>query len=146
MLKDIRHIGIVVKNIEESMLFYRGLLGFEVYDQRNETGGFIDGILQLRNTEVTTYKMKRSGFIGHIELLYFRFPRSKERDRKINDIGVGHIAFTVKDLELEYDRLSNEGIFFLSKPQLSADGKAKVAFCRAPEGTFIELVQVIEGY
>jgi len=146
MLKGIRHIGIVVKDIEESMYFYKDLLGFDVYDQRTETGGFIDSILHIRNAEIATYKMKRSGFRGNIELLHYRFPGSKERDRKINDVGIGHIAFTVNDLEYEYDRLLSEGVDFLSKPQLSTDGKAKVAFCRAPEGTFIELVQVIEGY
>ncbi|HJO63248.1 MAG TPA: VOC family protein, partial [Desulfobacterales bacterium] len=56
-------------------------------------------------------------------------------------IGITHIAFTVEDIEQVYKRLVQSGITFLSTPQSSPDGYAKVAFCRAPEGTFIELVE-----
>ena len=34
-------------------------------------------------------------------------------------------------------------IQFNSSPQISPDGYAKVVFCRAPEGTMIELVEVL---
>jgi hypothetical protein len=46
-------------------------------------------------------------------------------------------------LNAEYNRLKDEGVSFNSPPQLSPDGYAKVTFCRAPEGTFIELVEVL---
>jgi len=145
MIKDIRHIGIIVKNIDESLFFYTELFDFRVYKKKVESGEFIDSILKLKNTKVTTYKMKRDKFSGDIELLHYDFPGCKDSDRMINDVGIGHIALTVDDLEYEYERFTSRKISFLSKPVLSLEGKAKVAFCRAPEGTFIELVQVIDS-
>ena len=71
---------------------------------------------------------------------------SHQREQKthnINDIGIAHIAFKVEGLNAGYNSLKDEGVLFNSPPQLSPDGCAKVAFCRAPEGTLIELVEVI---
>ena len=46
-----------------------------------------------------------------------------------------------KDLDDVYSRFTKEGIEFINSPHLSADGLAKVAFCRDPDGFFIELVE-----
>ena len=54
-----------------------------------------------------------------------------------------HVAFTVEDIEGAYRRLSAAGIHFHAPPQLAPDGGAKVTYCRDPEGTIIELVQVL---
>jgi len=143
MLKEIRHIGIIVKDLEKSMNFYCNLLGFEIAKRAEEFGEFIDTILQFENTKVTTVKMKHPCSKVMIELLFYKYPIAKYIEREINDVGIGHIAFTVDDLKSEYKRLSNMGVVFMSEPKISIDGKAKVTFCRAPEGTFIELVQIL---
>jgi hypothetical protein len=41
-----------------------------------------------------------------------------------------------------YSDFLNEGIKFISAPEISKDGNVKVAFCKAPEGTHIELVEL----
>ena len=80
---------------------------------------------------------------GMIELLKYHSHKSEQTARKIYGIGLTHIAFTVDNLDNDYNRLKNQNIVFVSPPQLSPDGYAKFAFCRAPEGTFIELVEVL---
>ncbi|MCK4431224.1 MAG: VOC family protein, partial [Candidatus Aminicenantes bacterium] len=40
MIKDIRHTGIVVADIEASLYFYRNLLGFQVAKQMEEAGDY----------------------------------------------------------------------------------------------------------
>jgi len=142
MIKNIRHMGIVVVDMEASLNFYRDLFGFKIVKQQNETGDFIDTILGLSDVSVTTVKMVAS--CGQmIELLKYDVSSFKNVHRKIYETGISHIAFTVDNLEKQYERLQNEGVRFVSSVQLSPDGIAKVAFCRAPEGTFIELVEVI---
>jgi len=142
MIKDIRHTGIVVIDLESSLRFYRDLLGFKIAKQMEESGDYIDNILSLRNVMVTTVKMiSPSGQM--IELLKYHSHPAEQRKREVCEIGVSHIAFTVDDLDTEHKRLQNDGIQFNSLPQLSPDGYAKVAFCRAPEGTLIELVEVL---
>lgn len=142
MIKDIRHTGIVVADLETSLYFYGDLLGFQVAKEMEEAGDYIDNISSLRNVKVTTVKMTSpSGQM--IELLKYHSHSAKQRMREICEIGISHIAFTVDDLDSEYERLKEKGIQFNATPQLSPDGYAKVTFCRAPEGTLIELVEVL---
>jgi len=142
MIKDIRHTGIVVVDIDKSLYFYRDLLGFQVAKQMEEAGDYIDNISSLRNVKVTTVKLTSpSGQM--IELLKYHSHPAEQKMREICEIGISHIAFTVDDLDIEYETLKNKGIQFNSPPQLSPDGYAKVTFCRAPEGTLIELVEVL---
>ena len=142
MVNKIRHTGIVVDDLSKSLRFYRDLLGFEVVKRAKENGPYIERILALGNASVTTVKMtSHDGQM--IELLSYTTPSEKKQERKINDVGLSHIALAVIDIDCEYERLRKESVEFISNPVLSPDGYAKVAFCRAPEGTFIELVEVI---
>jgi catechol 2,3-dioxygenase-like lactoylglutathione lyase family enzyme len=142
MIKDIRHTGIVVVDLEASLHFYRDLLGFQIAKQMEEAGDYIDNISSLRNVKVTTVKMT-SPTGQMIELLKYHSHPAEQKMRAICEIGISHIAFTVDDLDIEYERLKSKGIQFNSPPQLSPDGYAKVTFCRAPERTLIELVEVL---
>jgi len=142
MIKDIRHTGIVVTDLETSLYFYRDLLGFQVARQMEEVGDYIDTILSLKNVKVTTVKLTLSSG-PMIELLQYHSHPAEQKTREICEIGISHIALTVDDLDSEYERLQEKGVQFNAPPQLSPDGYAKVTFCRAPEGTLIELVEVL---
>jgi catechol 2,3-dioxygenase-like lactoylglutathione lyase family enzyme len=142
MITSIRHTGIVVEDLDMSMHFYCNLLGFKITRRMEESGRYIDNTLSLKGVRVATVKMKTPD--GQmIELLRFHSHQREQKTRNINDIGIAHIAFEVEDLNAGYNSLKDEGVLFNSPPQLSPDGCAKVAFCRAPEGTLIELVEVI---
>jgi catechol 2,3-dioxygenase-like lactoylglutathione lyase family enzyme len=140
MIENIRHTGIVVNDLEKSLIFYRDLLGFKIIKQMNEGGQYLDMVLGLEKTKVTTIKMSAPN--GEmIELLFYFFPGGEKKAYEICDVGISHIAFSVRDLDATYEKLIQTGIEFISTPQVSPDGFAKVAFCKAPEGTFVELVQ-----
>ena len=79
-----------------------------------------------------------------IELLHFTAGTGAKIDTRLNDRGLTHIALTVDDLDREYARLGAENIEFISPPETSPDGGAKVAFCRGPDGEFVELVQELK--
>jgi hypothetical protein len=106
----------------------------------NESGSFIDNVLGMKNIEVTTVKLVIQNK-QMIELLDFKTNKKNIVEKYVNDIGPTHIAFTVDDIEKIYINFINSDIEFISGPKMSADGNAKVAFCKAPEGTFIELVE-----
>jgi len=59
----------------------------------------------------------------------------------ITNIGCSHFALTVDDLDSLYERLTKNGTPFNYPVQISPDGNVKIAFCRDPDGTLIELVQ-----
>ncbi|MCB4790652.1 MAG: VOC family protein [Elusimicrobia bacterium] len=139
-MNALRHVGIVVNNMDKAISFYRDILGLKIKRDMIESGEFIDNILSLEGVKVRTVKMSiRDG--GLIELLYFESHPCVSSDRELYGIGYSHIALTVNNLDYEYDRLNKIGIVFSSTPKISPDGKAKVVFCQDPEGNQIELVE-----
>ena len=140
----IRHFGIVVGDMERSLRFYRDLLGLTVRRSMNESGDYIDNMLALDNVRAKTVKMAGEGEAALVELLEFDSHRCRRGiEREIYAIGPSHVAFTVNDLEEVRRRLAAAGVPFHAAPQESPDGYAKVTFCKDPDGTPVELVEVM---
>ena len=138
-----RHAGIVISNLDRALYFYRDLLGLKIVKEADETGKFIDAITGL--DEVTVRTIKMLGDDGNmVELLYFKSHLEEARERPFPEIGASHVAFTVENLDYEYNRLKDAGVKFNCLPKVSPDGYAKVTFCRDPDGTLIELVEVLK--
>jgi catechol 2,3-dioxygenase-like lactoylglutathione lyase family enzyme len=139
-----RHVGIPVSNMEEMKNFYTNTIGFLIKTDEIEEGDFISSISNISNTRVHILKMVApDGWM--IELLYYLSSDdyvTLNKQRKISDIGNNHIAITISNLDLFYKELLSKGIIFLSAPFISPSGKAKVCFCRDPDGNLVELVEV----
>lgn len=139
-MKAIRHTGIVVHDLEKALHFYRDILGLKVQREMVETGEYINNLFALKGARVKTVKMSASD--GNlIELLYCESHPGSFVNKGISDMGYSHIAFTIENLDYEYNRLKEKGVKFNCAPQVSPDGKAKVAFCYDCEGNLIELVE-----
>lgn len=141
-VKDFRHIGITVQNLKKLIKFFVKDLGFEIYKKMNESGNYIENMLNLPKVKVTTVKLKAPD--GNlIELLKFQnYPHNKNWNSKIYFTGPTHFALTVKDLDTSYNYLKKK-YKFNAPPQLSPDGYAKVTFFKGPENLHIELVEVL---
>jgi catechol 2,3-dioxygenase-like lactoylglutathione lyase family enzyme len=140
-----RHIGIVTQNVEESKRFYE-ILGFNLVKECIEDIDFISRISDHSGTYVVTHKMVSDNG-DMIELLsYSGVPRRHLRKKRtLFDRGLAHFALTVENVNTVCRALAAlENARFLSLPQTSPDGAAIVAFCIAPEGTFIELVEEVK--
>ena len=137
---NLRHIGIVTNNLENSLKFYKDILGFKIKMEGFEDRNFIDHILNLKKSSLMTVKLvDEKG--GIIELLKYDNPRGKPIKREINDLGLSHFALTVDNLEDVYVKLKDNNIEFISSPTLSPDSKVKVCFCYDTDGIVIELVE-----
>jgi predicted enzyme related to lactoylglutathione lyase len=142
MTVNIRHMGFVVDNLDESLIFYMENFGFKIYKKDKESGSFIDQILGYEKLDLTTVKMTISN--GQmIELIDFGRHRKLIKGHHLNQSGPTHIALTVNNLDQMYCKMLDKGVKFISHPVQSPDGLVKVAFCRAPEGTYIELVECL---
>tara|TARA_Y100001963_G_scaffold159287_1_gene262342 strand:- start:19574 stop:19999 length:426 start_codon:yes stop_codon:yes gene_type:complete len=139
----LRHVGITVTDVEESLKFYRDILGFKVARIMDESGEHIDNFSALKGVHVKTVKLKDETN-GMIELLqYHSHPRTAE-ENDITHIGCSHFALTVRNLDSILDSIRENGYAINSVPQYSPDGKVKLTFCKDPDGALIELVEEIE--
>ncbi len=130
-MNKIEHIGIAVKNIDESNELFANLFGNKHY----------------KTEEVESEGVKTSFFkVGEnkIELLEAtnnESPIAKFIEKKGE--GIHHIAFDVNDIESEIKRLTDLGFRVLNeKPKQGADNKL-VAFLhpKSTNGVLIELCQ-----
>ena len=143
MIKQIRHTGIVVRNLEKSANFYREL-GFIDDNHALEEGHFIDKVTGLNEVRLEWIKLKASdGYI--LELLQYKsHPEISEITyQKSNKLGCSHLAFGVEDIEKTCEIIDKMGGNIVNLPVLSDDKKVKVAYCHDVEGVLIEIVEVL---
>lgn len=143
---NLRHVGIVTNNLNRSIKFYRDILGFKIIKKMNETGSNLSKVMGLKNVEVTTVKMKPPEGDTMVELLYWNNPKSKNKINclKLNYLGLTHYAMTVKNIDKLYKVLKKKGVKFINEPLMSEDKNVKLAFCKSPDGVYIEMVQMLK--
>ena len=144
MIKEVRHVGIVVNNMENSLKFYQDLLGFKIVRDMDEHGIYINNMLSLDNVQVRTVKLSAGTGNTLIELLDFKSHDDNDI-RNFYTIGASHVALTVDNLEDLYKHLTKNNVKFNAPPQKSPDGLVKVTFCNDPDGTPIELVEILDS-
>lgn len=142
MIEKIRHVGIVVANLNQMQLFFEEVLGFKILVSANETGTFIDTILALENVKVHTVKMT-SPCGSVVELLKFHSHQSNAK--WIGDItttGLTHIAFQVKNIDKCLKKMDGFDCKPLAPPSTNPGRNARVCFVQCPENLFLELVEL----
>ena len=130
-MNKIEHIGIAVKNLEESNLLFEKLFGAPAYKQEEVES---EGVK-------TSFFMNGPNKIELLEATREDSPIAKFIDKKGE--GIHHIAFDVDNIVLEMERLKNEGFVLLNDvPKSGADNKL-VAFLhpKTTNGVLIELCQ-----
>jgi catechol 2,3-dioxygenase-like lactoylglutathione lyase family enzyme len=144
-ISSIRHVGIVVRDIEASLQFYEGVLGLETYRRETEEGEFINQLTGLDSVKLEWVKLIIPNG-GLIELLQYHSPpnpiaQSNPIPAPSNRLGCSHVALTVVDLQGTYRLLLERGYSTKSPPILTANRKALILYCHDPDGTILELIQ-----
>lgn len=141
-----RHTGIVVKNLQKSLQFYRDLLGLSVWKQEVETGEYIDNVVGVSCVTIEWAKL-RVGEDMLLELLEYRshadeqFHGVRSQAYRVN---TAHIAFTIDDCDKAYKTLTQQGYHCNAVPQRSPDGRVNVMYCYDPDGFTLELVEEVQ--
>ena len=143
MFLNIRHFGLVVYDLDQSLKFWRDLLKFKTFLHKKESGRYIDEMLGLKDVKVTTIKLK-SPCGQMLELLDFENYKDKKKwSGKPYSTGFTHIALTVNDIDDKIKKFKLFGLICKRKPIASPDGYAKAIYVRSPEGVFVELVELL---
>ena len=131
MFKKVEHIGIAVKNFEESNVLFTKLFGKENYKTESvESEGVNTSFFQLGETKIELLEASKPDS-----------PIAKFIAKKGE--GIHHIAYEVEDIVSEMERLKKEGFVLLNeKPKKGADNKL-VCFVhpKSANGVLIELCQ-----
>ena len=144
MIAAIRHVGLVVADLDKSLQFWCDTMGFVISIQMEEAGPHIDAIMGLKDVKVSTVKLADCN--GNLlELLHFHsHPDKLQWEGSPYSTGFTHIALTVKNLNETLAKLRSFGCSVPAEPQLSPDGNVKVTYASGPEGVILELVETIK--
>ncbi|MDO5637137.1 MAG: methylmalonyl-CoA epimerase [Myroides sp.] len=133
-MRKIEHIGIAVKNLQESNSLFEKLFGVPAYKEEEVVS---EGVK-------TSFFMNGPNKIELLEATKDDSPIAKFIEKKGE--GIHHIAFDVEDIVAEIARLKNEGFTVLNEtPKKGADNKL-VAFLhpKGTNGVLVELCQEIK--
>ncbi len=140
---NLRHIGIVVRDVEKSKKFYQTLFNLEFVNQVVEEGEYVENLVGIKNASINWVKLKAKDDTI-FELLEYNNNPNKEKDNyKSNRLGCSHIAITVENINDIYNKLQEYNCKCKSKPIFSPDGKVKVMYCHDLDGTILEIVEEI---
>ena len=140
----VRHVGIVVNDLEFTKNFWTNVFDFKLHNEVLEKSPYIDELIGINNPGLLTLKLKdKNGFI--IELLKFNnYPTDSFWANDLKTIGLTHIALTVSDIKTIIDKLINLGFNPLSQIKTSPDKDVEVVFVDGPEGLKIEIVEEVQ--
>jgi methylmalonyl-CoA/ethylmalonyl-CoA epimerase len=130
-LSRVDHIGIAVKDLEEALSFYEGVLG-----------------LKATGTEVVENQKVKVAFLpcgdSEIELLESTSPDgpiAKFIEKNNGNGGIQHIALRVDNIEEAIAEMKAKGMKMIDETPRYGAGGAKIAFChpKSSMGVLLEL-------
>lgn len=153
MIKEIMHIGITVSNLENSIKFYRDILGLTFVGEMVMEGKETDLLFASKNIKVGLAYLNGSENIiaPPIELIQFLNKNTVLDPCGLTKTSISEICFKVTDIDVFYKHLQNNGVECLSEPQAFDFtafnfGKSKALYFKDPDGVILELMEVVGSH
>lgn len=134
---NIDHIAIVVKNMKQTISFYKRNLGFQIEREfGNKELGIRAIVLKRKNSriELFEYKNSKPGYAKNIRMLH-----GNKVSKSYFEPGIKHIAFRTLKFNLAVSGLKKNGIKPWIKPKKGYSGDS-ITFFQDPNGILLEVV------
>jgi catechol 2,3-dioxygenase-like lactoylglutathione lyase family enzyme len=150
MIRAVDHINIVVSDLERSVRFYTGLLGFKEIRRGHLEGEWIESVAGLKGVRADVVYMIAPAGGPRLELLCYVSPAGEtiSANSCANTTGLRHLAMQVDDIEAEARRLKAAGVQFIGNPvsvptrTIAHDAGDKVlCYFLDPDGVLLELAE-----
>ncbi len=148
-LTKTHHAGFTVRSIDRSLEFYRDLLGMELVFRWNPREPYIAEIVGYPTVSLHGAILRVPGTDMYLELLEYQNIPEKTVDMANGNIGNGHIAFHVDELDPLYERLTKAGVKSVSRPVTPTIGPNKggrAVYMIDPDGFRVELIQAAKTF
>jgi methylmalonyl-CoA epimerase len=133
MIKQISHLGLAVRDLEEAREFYRSVFGLE--SSEPIIGG--DGMIKVSMVRVGTTLIELLQPIGS-EGVMAKFLEKRGE-------GFHHICYEVDDINAEIASIKATGLEVLGDPKPGAEGMSVFLHPRGTHGALVELVEKKQG-
>lgn len=151
MIGQVMHVGVTVSDMEQSIKFYRDILGLKYLGEIIMSGKETDLLFSSENCKVKVVYLNGSEDImaPPIELIQFLDEQTIHSEANLKKISVSEICFKVNDIDAVYKHLLDNQVECLSEPQEFdfteyGFGKSKALYFKDPDGIILELMENIE--
>ncbi|MEH7081564.1 VOC family protein [Neobacillus drentensis] len=125
VVRKMDHVGVMVSDLDASLLFYQKVVGLELKDQFTIANGARTlAFLGFNGSDET-----------ELELVYGGNP-DLPAEGKVN-----HIAFLVDNIEEEFNRLKGLNVVFISDEIVTLPNGYRNFFVQGPDGEKVEFFQ-----
>jgi catechol 2,3-dioxygenase-like lactoylglutathione lyase family enzyme len=136
----ITHLGICVRDLECSVVFYERALGFVTVGRMQATGPETETILSVPDAVVDLVYLERDGL--RIELLaYLGGARGDGTPRPMDQVGLTHLSIRVGSIDDLVGPITNEGGSVLAETEVCFEWGNRGVMTLDPDGTRIELIE-----
>ena len=148
-IERVHHTGYTVSDLDNSLAFYRDLLGCEVLATQEKEGGYLAAIVGHPDAHVRMAHLRVPGGEHVIELFEYIAPEGHKADVAPRNVGASHLCFVVDDLPVTYEWLREQGVDSFVSPQIEVDTGVNrggyALYLRDPDGITVELFQPPAG-
>lgn len=149
MILSVWHTSFTVADIERSIRFYRDDLGLELVHEQEQANeytrtfvGYPDAHLKIAQFAINGAEHPPSS--RHvIELVEYVAPVGEPTHPERYQPGAAHLAFQVDDTRTMHERLSRNGVHFISEPVAITAGVNRggaTVYLEDPDGNTLEFV------
>jgi catechol 2,3-dioxygenase-like lactoylglutathione lyase family enzyme len=144
MATTFSHLGICVGDLEKSLQFYCGALGFAAAES-HAVGDEFGRLMELEGVVLRSQFVRRDGVA--IELLRFEAPGQVGDPvrRPMNQLGLTHLSVRVDDIDAVVDAVERLGgaVVAGTRTTFALSGAAlDFVYCTDPDGVRIELMHL----
>jgi catechol 2,3-dioxygenase-like lactoylglutathione lyase family enzyme len=139
------HIGLCVRNIEESAEFYCAALGFTKVGELHVDDDASARLLDVAGLVLDLVYLQRDDF--RLELLGYAHPGTTgdAEPRAMNSLGFTHLSFRVDDIDALATAIVAHGGRLLADRTVSFGGGNRGMMLADPDGNLIELIERIRA-
>jgi catechol 2,3-dioxygenase-like lactoylglutathione lyase family enzyme len=143
-MNRLHHTGLTVTDLQSSLDFYCGVVGFEILFAQEKRGGYLADIVGYPDAHVRMAQLVLPGSEHRLELFEYVAPEPVVRRAEPRETGLTHVCLVVDDIVETTRRLAAGGAAAPAEPvpvDTGANAGGRAVYVRDPDGVILELFQ-----
>jgi catechol 2,3-dioxygenase-like lactoylglutathione lyase family enzyme len=149
MLTGVWHFSFTVSDIDQSIAFYRDILGLELVHTQEQSNPYTRKLVGYPDAHLRVAMFKTPASIcspsNHVlELVEYVAPDGIKLDTGTCNVGSAHMAFVVDDIFATYEAWRHQGVRFRSDPVAIESGMNEgghTVYFLDPDDITLEIIQ-----
>lgn len=108
MIVSVNHVSFTVSNLEESIAFYRDVLGMECISKAERDEDFSSEVTGIDGVSMNIAYMQAPGFA--VELIQYTTGEGKPIDTATNNPGSAHLCFNISEYDEWMKKMEDNGV------------------------------------